>query len=54
MRELQLMLGINADGIAGSGTDKAIRAFQSAHGLTVDGMSGKNTWAALDREVYGL
>lgn len=52
VRELQLMLGINADGIAGNGTDKAVRAFQSAHNLTADGKCGKNTWAMLDREIY--
>ena len=54
VRELQLMLGIAADGIAGNNTAKAIRAFQSAHGLDDDGKCGKNTWAALDAEVYGL
>ncbi|MGQ3662132.1 peptidoglycan-binding protein [Citrobacter braakii] len=54
VRELQLMLNISADGIAGNNTAKAIRAFQSAHGLDDDGKCGKNTWAALDAEVYGL
>lgn len=35
------------DGIFGAKTDSAVRAFQRAHGLTVDGQAGKNTFAAL-------
>lgn len=54
VRELQLMLGIDADGIAGNDTENAILAFQSAHGLSADGKCGKNTWMAQDREVYDL
>ena len=37
-----------ADGQFGAATEKAVRAFQKDHGLTVDGVIGKNTWAALD------
>jgi len=36
------------DGIFGPKADKAARAFQQARSLTVDGIVGKNTWAALD------
>lgn len=35
------------DGGFGSKTDSAVRAFQKAKGLTVDGIAGKNTWAKL-------
>lgn len=35
------------DGIAGAKTDAAIRAYQRAHGLSVDGIAGKATFAAL-------
>jgi len=36
-----------ADGIFGSITETAVRAFQSARGLAVDGMVGSETWPAL-------
>lgn len=39
--------GKGVDGDFGSNTDKAVRAFQKANGLTVDGIVGKNTWAKL-------
>ena len=32
----------------GSATEGAVRAFQTAKGLTVDGICGTATWAALD------
>ena len=43
-------LGFNCgaeDGIFGSGTRAAVIAFQRAHGLSADGIVGKNTWRAL-------
>jgi peptidoglycan hydrolase-like protein with peptidoglycan-binding domain len=54
VRELQLMLGIDADGAVGSLTVTAIEDFQRQHRLSVDGVCGEDTWTALDREVYGL
>jgi putative chitinase len=38
---------VSADGIFGQHTDEAVRAFQSANGLTVDGIVGAHTWAML-------
>lgn len=37
----------NIDGIYGSQTQAAVRWFQSKNGLTVDGIAGKNTLAAM-------
>ena len=36
-----------ADGIFGAKTEMAVRAFQQAKGLTVDGIAGKDTQEAL-------
>lgn len=36
-----------ADGDFGTRTDEAVRKFQKAKGLTVDGICGQNTWTAL-------
>src|SRR5512132_1229397 len=38
---------VTADGIFGSNTDAAVRAFQQRKGLAVDGIVGPNTWSAL-------
>ena len=42
-------LGIcGIDGDFGTATEKAVKQFQKDHGLTVDGVVGPKTWAALD------
>lgn len=37
----------SVDGIYGSATEAAVKKFQKANGLTVDGIAGKNTLAAM-------
>lgn len=39
--------GIDTDGLFGRGTEAAVRNWQTAQGLLVDGIVGPNTWASL-------
>lgn len=43
----QRFLKVNADGIFGSGTEKATIAYQKARGLKADGIVGPATWATV-------
>lgn len=47
VKTLQSILGITADGIFGSTTERAVKGFQKKNSLTVDGIVGPNTWAKL-------
>ncbi|MDP4549862.1 N-acetylmuramoyl-L-alanine amidase [Alkalihalobacillus macyae] len=44
VKRIQRAVGANPDGIFGRNTEKAVRAYQSRHGLSVDGVVGINTW----------
>lgn len=43
----QHRLGITADGIFGPKTEQAVKDFQRAHGLSIDGIVGLNTYTPL-------
>jgi len=47
VRRLQAKLGVEADGIFGPATEKALREYQGAHGLAVDGLAGPETFAQM-------
>lgn len=47
VNKLQIRLGIEPVGKFGNKTDAAVKGFQSAHGLTPDGIVGAGTWAKL-------
>jgi hypothetical protein len=52
VRKLQSTLGITADGVFGSQTERAVKRFQKRKGLTVDGVVGPQTRDALGLEPF--
>lgn len=48
VKKLQEALEVGADGIFGSGTEKALKAYQEDNGLKVDGIAGPETLATID------
>jgi peptidoglycan hydrolase-like protein with peptidoglycan-binding domain len=57
VRSLQYLLnahgaGLAVDGLFGAKTDAAVRAFQRAHGLVVDGVVSQQTWSAVIVTVH--
>jgi len=47
VKKLQEKLGTPADGIFGPGTEKLVKEYQAANGLTVDGLVGNGTWGKM-------
>ena len=54
VKRLQKKLGVDADGIFGSGTEKAVKEFQKSNGLSVDGIAGPDTFMAMGLEELVL
>jgi putative chitinase len=47
VKKLQAKLGTAADGAFGPGTEKLVKEWQTANGLTADGIVGDATWAKM-------
>lgn len=45
VRRMQEKLGIDADGVFGGGTEKALKEYQQSNGLQVDGIAGPDTFS---------
>ena len=45
---------VQVDGVYGADTEAAVRAFQQAAGLSVDGVAGEQTWVQVYRVFAGL
>lgn len=50
VKKLQIKLGVDPIGKFGPKTEAAVKSWQSANGLTADGIVGPNTWAKLMNE----
>lgn len=44
---MQDVVEVNADGIFGGGTERAVKQYQAAHGLDADGLVGRKTKASM-------
>ena len=51
VKQIQKVLGQTADGIFGSGTEAAVKAWQTKNGLAADGIVGPNTLAKMGIKV---
>ena len=47
VKKMQTLLGLKADGKFGPGTEKAVKAWQTAHHLNADGIVGTATWGKM-------
>jgi len=47
VKDIQMLLGLDFDGVFGKNTSKAVKKFQENNDLTSDGIVGKNTWKNL-------
>ena len=47
VRQLQRAIGVSADGVFGSQTERVLRRWQRSHGLVADGIAGPSTRTAL-------
>ena len=45
---------VQVDGVYGSGTTAAVKAFQRKYGLTVDGITGRDTWTRLYEQFRSI
>lgn len=52
VKEWQHILGIPEDGDFGKGTKRATQEWQTAHGLTPDGIVGPQVWAKAHQLIY--
>ncbi len=52
VKRMQAKLGVTADGDFGPGTEKALRDYQAANGLAVDGVAGPDTF--MHMKLYEL
>ncbi len=52
VRELQLNLGLNPDGIFGNDTQSRVVHFQEQYGLSSDGIVGDKTWKKIESVFY--